>query len=84
MRPKLSAFRSTKLLYFGSKVVTIRVNVEFCCVTSVAYSSIYTAFVDYSKSSPLLSAAQVGDGGFTWLVHLFKVLNTCYSACDRI
>ena len=59
LRPKLSAFRSTKLLYFGSKVVTIRVNVEFCCVTSVAYSSIYTAFVDYSKSSPLLSAAQI-------------------------
>ena len=59
LRQKLSAFRFKKLLYFGSKVVTIRVNAKFCCVTSVAYSSIYRAFVDYSKSSPLLNAAHI-------------------------
>ena len=59
LRQKLSAFRFKKLLYFGSKVVTIRVNVKFCCTTSVAYSSIYRAFVDYSKSSPLLNAAHI-------------------------
>ena len=56
---KLCSFRFKKLLYFGSKVVTIRVNVKFCCATSVAYSSIYRAFVDYSKSSPLLNSAHV-------------------------
>ena len=80
---KLCSFRFKKLLYFGSKVVTIRVNVKFCCATSVAYSSIYRAFVDYSKSSPLLNSAHVlhsskspsmaRSGGFVWLVHLSPV-----------
>ena len=43
----------------GQKLFTIRVNVKFCCTTSVAYSSIYRAFVDYSKCSPLLNAAHI-------------------------
>ena len=75
---KLFSFRFKKLLYFGSKVVTIRVNMLiFCRVPPVAFSSIYRAFVDYSKSSPLLNAAHVLHsskspamprlGGFTWL-----------------
>ena len=82
---KLFSFRFKKLLYFGSKVVTIRVNMLiFCRVPPVAFSSIYRAFVDCSKRSPLLNAAYVLHsskfppmprlGGFTWLlVHLSPV-----------
>ena len=49
------------------------------------------------NSSPLMNAAHIlhltsksrrlcsgwGGGGFTWLVHLSKILNTCHSTCDR-
>ena len=76
LRPKLSAFRSTKLLYFGSKVVTIRVNVEFCCVTSLLIIlkvlQFWVQLIFYSWRPNPRAYAQVGGVGdlHGWCIYL--------------